>query len=32
MIEDHKVKVEDNLTETLDECEAVVQKAIARIF
>jgi len=32
MLEDQKVKIEGNLTETLDEREAVVQKAIARNF
>ena len=32
MFEDQKVKIEGNRTETLDEREAVVQKAIARNF
>jgi hypothetical protein len=32
MLEDQKVKIEGNRTETLDEREAVVQKAIARNF
>ena len=32
MLEDQKVKIEGNRTETLDDREAVVQKAIARDF